>query len=449
VDFLDIIESKKQEIKRETQEIESVIIPRYKQKREDAKNKLSLINARFDELEKEREQQRKLWHQEVDTIFNKCGSIIKSIEEDQLAALKSHHTKFTNLIQEMIKTIQQNKKLLRSKTLSEITNYKSNLREYKMMPIDIDVPKLNTSTVHGTELRIEVGEYQATLTQTSLSTQTDKVIYSPVSTLLDKAKVIASIPTRVKLLVSVACVGMDEAWIGYENNTMRRVNIQGSLKDSVKCQTWPHDITLSRKGELIYIDGVSRTVDIVRYRGIETLINTPEGWYPGGLCCTRSGDILVSLYTAKPRRYKIVRYQGDTVKQEIELEHGKPIYKGGDALMWVVENNNGDICASDNNAKMVVAVDKSGRVRFRYDGTPAGRKKTFSPEHLITDSMSQIIVADYNNACLHILNANGQFVRCLDNCGLDKPIGLSIDSVGRLWVGLEERGEVKVIQYIK
>jgi hypothetical protein len=97
---------------------------------------------------------------------------------------------------------------------------------------------------------------------------------------------------------------------------------------------------------------------------------------------------------------------------------------------------------------MVVAVDKSGRVRFRYDGTPARRKETFNPEHLITDSMSQIIVTDYNNACLHILNANGQFMRCLDNCGLDKPIGLSIDSLGRLWVGLKETGEVKVIQYI-
>jgi sugar lactone lactonase YvrE len=62
--------------------------------------------------------------------------------------------------------------------------------------------------------------------------------------------------------------------------------------------------------------------------------------------------------------------------------------------------------------------------------------------------MSQIIVADYNNACLHILDQNGQFLRCVDNCGLVNPDGLSVDSEGRLWVGLHD-SEVKVIQYTK
>jgi hypothetical protein len=125
------------------------------------------------------------------------------------------------------------------------------------------------------------------------------------------------------------------------------------------------------------------------------------------------------------------------VKQEIDTdENGQRIYKEGWSLLWVVENNNGDICASDNDAKTVVVVEKSGRVRFRYDGTPANRKKSFDPEHLVTDSFSQIIVTDNNNACLHILDKNGQFLGCVDNCGLYKPIGLSIDSLGRLWVGL-------------
>jgi hypothetical protein len=63
--------------------------------------------------------------------------------------------------------------------------------------------------------------------------------------------------------------------------------------------------------------------------------------------------------------------------------------------------------------------------------------------------MSQIIVTDWNNACLHILDQNGQFLTCVDNCGLDKPLGLSVDSEGRLWVGLHKSGEVKVIQYMK
>jgi hypothetical protein len=117
--------------------------------------------------------------------------------------------------------------------------------------------------------------------------------------------------------------------------------------------------------------------------------------------------------------------------------------------LYVVENNNGDICASDNNAKAMVVVSKSGKVRFRYTGTPAKKKMSFYPVHIVTDSMSQIIVADFCNACLHILDQNGQFLKCVDTCRLEDPLGLSMDSKGRLWVGLCRSGEVKVIQYMK
>jgi sugar lactone lactonase YvrE len=156
------------------------------------------------------------------------------------------------------------------------------------------------------------------------------------------------------------------------------------------------------------------------------------------------------MYTADYSQRKIVRYQGHNVTQEIDRdEDGEPIYKGGKYPLHVVENKNGDVCVSDHNAKAVVVVNKSGRVRFRYDGTPARRKMSFDLRHIVTDTMSQIIVADCDNACLHILDQNGQFLRCVDNCGLDKPHGLSVDSEGRLWVGLQQSGEVKVIQYIK
>ena len=112
------------------------------------------------------------------------------------------------------------------------------------------------------------------------------------------------------------------------------------------------------------------------------------------------------------------------------------------------ENNNGDVCVSDINADAVVVVDKTGRVRFRYDGTPARREKSFGPRGIVTDTLSQIIVADYINDCLHILDQNGQFLRCVDDCGLEKPNNLSVDSEGRLWVGCD-KGEIKVIKYLE
>jgi hypothetical protein len=138
------------------------------------------------------------------------------------------------------------------------------------------------------------------------------------------------------------------------------------------------------------------------------------------------------------------------MKQEIDKnEDGKPIYEGGKFTLYITENNNEDICASNSNAGAMLVVCKSGKVRFRYSGAPAIKKKPFIPTHIATDAMSQIIVADYTNACLHILDRNGQFLRCVDNCGLEGHSGLSVDSEGRLWVGLYHSGEIKVIQYMK
>ncbi|XP_061179118.1 E3 ubiquitin-protein ligase TRIM71-like [Saccostrea echinata] len=452
VEIQEIFKEKKKEIVKENQEIESTIIPNYKKKMNDIGIKISTTTAKFDELEKETEKHRKLWHQEVDNIFNKLDSLIKSMKENYLTPLKSHQSKLKNLIPDMIQTVEQNKEILKTNRVSEVNNYKSKLKEYRDIPADIDVkiPSLNAKTVKGRELDIELGEYKATLTQKTSSSLTDEVSHLTVRELLKKAKVITTILTGVKPLWRVACVRTDEAWVGGTDKVIRRVDKQGSVQESVitRCLSSPSDISVTVEGELVYSDSLYKTVYIVRQGRTEVMITTPRGWTPYRLCCTRSGDILVSM--SNEQENKIIRYQGAIIKQEIHKdEHRNLIFKEGLYSLYMTENNNGDICVSDRNAKIVVVVDKTGRIRFQYDGTAARREKPFSPGRIVTDSLSQIIVTDYNNDCLHILDQNGQLLRCVDNFGLDKPSGLSVDIAGRLWVGLFDSGEVKVIQYMK
>jgi hypothetical protein len=309
----------------------------------------------------------------------------------------------------MTQTVQQNKEILKSNNVSAVTNYQSKLEEYRNMPTDFEVklPSLKSSTGEGRELSLEFIDYRATLTQTTLPSLTDKVSHLSLQKLLDQAKSIATIPTGLNPLYTVACMGVDEVWVSGTDKTVRCVDIHGSVRDTVTttCNNWPNDTTVTRQGELVYSDGPKRTVNVVRHGKTETLITAPKGWKPSQLCCTKSGDILVSMYNTDSSRYKIVRYQGHTTTQEIDKdEDGEPIYKGGKFPLYVVENNNGDVCASGRNDNIVVVVNKSGRVRFRYDGAPARRREPFNPRHIVTDSMSHIIVADRSNTCLHILN---------------------------------------------
>jgi uncharacterized protein YbbK (DUF523 family) len=218
---------------------------------------------------------------------------------------------------------------------------------------------------------------------------------------------IANIPTRVKKLCRVTCVGSDRAWISGVDKMIHCVDIHGTVTDTVTstCPEFPAGITVNRQGELIYSDAINRTVNIVRHMKIETLITTPQGWYPLGLCCTRSGDILVSMCTADNCHLKIVRYQGQKITQEIDKDaHGNAIYQGGNYVVFVTENTNDDIVASDCNAGGVVVVDRTGKVRFRYNDKPPGGQQAFVTTQIVTDS---ILVGDLINYCFHILDQSG------------------------------------------
>jgi hypothetical protein len=62
VDISDIISRKKENIKRETEEIESNLIPKNKSIDADVEKKISKSKARYSDYEKEAKDKRKKWH---------------------------------------------------------------------------------------------------------------------------------------------------------------------------------------------------------------------------------------------------------------------------------------------------------------------------------------------------------------------------------------------------
>ncbi|XP_062592608.1 uncharacterized protein LOC134254058 [Saccostrea cucullata] len=401
------------------------------------KSYISEVTAKINELERKLKGSKTDWHKEVDDIFNKYQV---SINTKKNRALKPPILVQQILapyvrIRKMENTIHENKYILRARTISKVVNYKSKLLKY---PFDLSLSSLKINTDPGKELSIEFEGHKATLTQTQLFSQTsdNSVLSSTESsgnnkmvadTQTGEDKVVADIQTPLGDVYAIVCTASDEAWIVGKCKHIYHIDVNGSVRVCITVTGKSSDISLSPYGELTYTDCVNNTVMIVRLGLVKELIKAPEGWKPRGLCCTKSGDILVNMTSNDYSNQKIVRYKGQTVKQEIENDsNGKPIYRGG------------------RNERKLVVVDKKENVRFRYKGSPARRKKYFCPEHIANDSKSQIIVTDDNNDCLHILDQNGQFLQCVDDCGLDTPGGLSVDGKGRYWVGLHS-GKLRVV----
>lgn len=209
----------------------------------------------------------------------------------------------------MFRTI---KKTLNSKDSSNFINFRSSLSKYKEISTQVDVktPPLLTFSVQGKELRIEIDKYRANLS-------------SSTTMLLNDVRVINSFSVYYKPLCKVACIGKDEAWISGWKKSITRVNIHGSIQETITCNN-PCVISMTNQGELVYSENKSGAVYIVREDTIENLITTPQGWRAKGLCCTRSGNILVNLH--KLGRNKIVCYNDNIITEEIDKDiYGNPI----------------------------------------------------------------------------------------------------------------------------
>ncbi|XP_078309852.1 uncharacterized protein LOC144618123 [Crassostrea virginica] len=211
----------------------------------------------------------------------------------------------------------------------------------------------------------------------------------------------------------------------------------------------PYDIAVDKDGALLYSELKTRTVYKVKNDQTEVII-TLQGWKPAKLCVTSSDDLMVTMNIDNGTQFKVVRYSGSTVKQTVQFdEEGQPLYSGNNAIKYVSENRNLDICVADCGAGAVVVVNQAGKLRFRYTGHPSPTKnQPFKTRGITTDSQSRILTTDGENHCIHILDAYGQFLRYIDHCGLDNPFGLCVDSNDSLFVCEFNKGNVKKIRYL-
>nr|XP_022302498.1 uncharacterized protein LOC111110336 [Crassostrea virginica] len=426
----------------------------YKEIAIDIENKIANLDVEYKNLKTELSKQKEEIHREVDNAIHKMEKEIDEIKVKHHSILQKHLDEIKQLYSPMQQTLLALNEMEESNEVSSIIQYSSKNDEFRKLP-----PKVHVSMPKFIPKQTEIEDFCGLIGKlTSLSTTLEERVFTAkkpntsLRELLDEPEVLNTIKTGHKALRSVTCLNEEQIWTSGMTADIKCFNIQGVLQKTIQTKSgeWPIDIAVDTTGALLYSDSKTRTVYRIKNDQTEGII-TLQGWRPRNLCVTSSGDLLITMYSDDKTQSKVVRYSGSTIKQTIQFDdEGQPLYSGNPCIKYISEKRNLDICVADHRAGAVVVVNQAGKLQFKYTGHSSPTKnKPFKPYGITTDSQNRILTSDGNNHCIHILDADGQFLRYIDNCDLRDPFGLCVENNDSLFVCEQNKGNVKEIRYLK
>nr|XP_022297236.1 uncharacterized protein LOC111106732 isoform X2 [Crassostrea virginica] len=442
-------------IQNDREELYNTIKPTYEEIVHELEIEIASLDGEYKNLTTEMSKQREEIHREVDMAINQMEEEIGEIKVKHRSILQKHLDEIKQLQSLMQQTLIALNDMEESNKVIPTIHYSSKNEQFSKLPpkVNVSMPKIIRKQIKKEELGDLVGKLTPFSTVLEERVFTAKKQNTSVRELLDEPKVVNTVNTGHGDLRSVSCLNREQIWTSGMTADIKCFNIHGVLQKTIQTKSgeWPRDIAVDRDRALLYTDSWKiRTVYKVKNDQTEKII-TLQGWSPKNLCVTSSGDLLVTMYSVDGTQSKVVRYSGSVVKQTIQFDDkGQPLYSGNTYNKYISENRNLDICVADWKAGAVVVVNQAGKLRFRYTGHPFPvNRKPYVPHGITTDSQNRILTADRDNNSIHILDADGQFLRYFDNCELNYPYGLCVDSDDNLFVCEYHKGNVKKIMYLK
>ncbi|XP_065929531.1 tripartite motif-containing protein 2-like isoform X2 [Magallana gigas] len=452
-----ILEKHRSVLQKDLQELEKLIFPKYQEIVSSIPVQKGTLKTSSQKIASDISKHGEEMHREIDVIIKKLKSDLDDMDSKYLAALNKHEEEIKHMLSDITQTIADLKKMLNSDDVGLVSAYKSRNAEFRRLPpkLTVTLPSFSPQKIDKQQISAHFGS----LSELSIETMEQNYTMDSSSTehsppqrsLIDVPQIVTEINTDCEYVTNMSCLSDEDIWI-QDISIIRLYNLQRGLLKSIQTKSGncAEDIAVTGNGDLVYADKTNRTVNIVKNKEIETVVTLQE-WKPRGVCSTSCGDILVVMNNDNLKTpSKVVCYSDFTEKQSIQYnENGQALYSSGDYTKYISENRNLDICVSDWEARALVVVNQAGKFRFRYTGLSSSTEELFDPYGIGTDSQSRILIVDLYHHRIHIIDKNGQFLRYIDNCDLEKPVGLCVDTRDNLFVTDNNSRIVKKIQYQK
>eukprot|EP00105_Crassostrea_gigas_P030844 XP_011453306.1 PREDICTED: tripartite motif-containing protein 45 [Crassostrea gigas] len=454
----DLLHEKKKTIERDTKEMENVLETELINIRKRLGVLVSTSSSKYEDLEEIVVQHGKKWHDAVEKVIETYVSEIQQMKTGEKDTLRQLTMEIVNLIYNTERSVKFNKEMLKVFEAEKILKYKTKADDIRSKIPEINVPNPSFTEYEVAESKI-VHENFGVLKTKVMSIDDDRrnsrelhvvqtFLEHSFPKLMEKMTLLSSIETALSAVYSLSCMENGELWVHGTDNSIMRIDRNHRKLERIKTMSFDGNvgITLKQEGELVYTDFEDRSVNILKKSQTHAVIRL-SGWKPRDVCATLEGDLLVSMTSDDEKTAKIVKYRNTKALKEYYHDlRGRPLFPTGDTALHVTENRNWDVCVAVSSAQVVIVLNGLGAVRFKYSDKSG--KKEFRPMGIATDGQCHIMVTDYFNSRVHVLDKDGELLRHIEGHGIYLPLSVSVCNYDTIYIG-DSTGKIKQIQHLK
>ena len=418
------------------------------------REKLSVVDDNISAVEKASDEDMKALEEKRTVMISAVNKIFDERKRKRLEYTREKSTKLKELHNKIKAKIEHIDKMTTSleTNIGAYSDYDLIEMELEMLTALREVETYNVK-IAKPEIIFVPGEINqqalegmiGTVEETTFTNIDDKVSVEQVKTIKD-----FNVSIR-----TIAPISHSQAWVrNTKSNDIKLLSSQSTETTSYSLPPNADFIVLSN-GDFIVSDFKNQEIRrVLKSTGEGSVIVKTKPLHPTFISKIKTDNILISLrdngdkYKLKPSSRRLVQ----RISLAGKVLHSYEFQEDGITRLFTyprktAENGNANICAincTSNGTGELIVLYGDGRVRFTYRGQEGTK---FDPTDLACDSERRIIVADFKNNSLHLLNSDGLFFRYLMSNMFECPETVVLYQ-SNLWIGFYD-GTVKVYKYLE